>query len=368
MDIIYRLKKEYSESGLPTAIADSGGKILWKNNADFNGKSGMLPELGESAENILGGRLVPGLNFKEADGELLMFNVIKMSDDDGGNCCVIEFVGSRQLGGTVSAAHMRDYIGYICSRIKTAAEEVVSAADSLFDELSENGYSIEKASFGRMLESAAMLEREAYYPDRIYKFTEPRRPDNIIILDKELMALAYAVQNALDRDGDGLARISEDYDRDIFFSMNADSFETAVASMAAECCIGGRYPERIVFSAKRLGRDRAEITVMSLYLGSLDKTSAEGFGACRTPAVLSRKLLAEYIYDVLSLKNGARFFKERLPCGMVCRMNIAAFPRDKAVLAERPVDGSLRRKAISEKIEFFFGSAPGAAGIYYSNH
>ncbi|MDE7288534.1 MAG: hypothetical protein K2N71_03390 [Oscillospiraceae bacterium] len=37
------------------------------------------------------------------------------------------------------------------------------------------------------------------------------------------------------------------------------------------------------------------------------------------------------------------------------RMNIEALPRGVSVFAEKPVDGSDRRQAILDKLEFFFG-------------
>lgn len=372
MDRAYKLKKEYSASGVPVLIADEELKILWKNNA-----GGFSSELGESAEVIFdGGVPVTGLVSREINGEICTFNVIKTEDGESGRLFyIIELIGSRRIGGIVSAEAVRNYISYICSRIRTAAENITSVTDRLFEDISAGVFNSGRAAegFDRIYESAVMLEREIVYPDRLYSLINPEKSDDTIILDKEMAAVAEGIKSTLlgkcESDFEGSVRISEDYDRDIFFRMNADSFETAVASMTAECCKGGRCPERIIFSARRSGRDRAEVTVMSLDIGSGGSSGGKSvpcipFGAARD---FNRKLLAEYIYDVLGLKNGARFSKENFPGGFLCRMNIEALPRGASVFADKPVDGSGRRREISYKIAFFFGDTPEAERYRYTS-
>ncbi|MDE7288535.1 MAG: hypothetical protein K2N71_03395 [Oscillospiraceae bacterium] len=306
MDHAYKLKKEYSASGLPTIIADEELNILWKNNI-----GGSVPDLGESAEFIFGGSVpCTGLVVKEINGEVYTFNVIK-TDIDGKSFYIIELVSSRELGGVVSAEAVRGYISYVCSKIRAAAGNIISVTDRLFEDISAGTLGIGRAAecFDRIYESAAVLEREIAYPDRLYSLIDPERPDDIIILDREMTAVAAGIKNSLKDSAHGgtkgMVRISEDYDRDIFFRMNADSFETAVASMAAECCGTGIYPERIIFSVRRSGRNRAEIAVMSLDIGN--KRGSNSSSANRSERSFNRRLLSEYVYDILGLKNGARF-------------------------------------------------------------
>lgn len=365
MDSVYKLKKEYSASGLPTFITDEELKILWENNTNNTIGGCSVPDLGESAEFIFdGGIPVTGLVTKEINGEFFTFNVIRTYDGNGKSCYIIELVSSRGIGGIFPAEAVRGYISYICSKIRTAAGDIISVTDRIFDDISTGSFGVERAAegFDRIYESAAMLEREIAYPDSIYSLTDPEKPDDIIILDKEMTAVSEGIKKYLtDRFENGSAvtvRISEDYDRDIFFRMNADAFETAVASMAAECC-RGCGPERIIFSARRSGRNRAEIAVMSLDLSGGAKDSPNSkYNAYEEKNGFNRKLLAEYIYDVLSLKNGARFSKENIPGGCVCRMNIEALQRGASVFAEKPVDGSDRLRAILDKLVFFFGDLP----------
>ena len=358
MDRAYKLKKEYSLSGVPTFIADEELKIIWKNNL----KSHVL-KLGESADVIFdGGMAVTGLVSRKINGELNTFNVIKTEDGaDGKVYYIIELVSS----GRLSAEAVREYIGHICSKIRTAAEDITSVIDRLFEDISAGALDPKRASegFERIYESAAALEREVFYPDGIYSLIDSKRLDDIIILDKEMIAVVSGIKSSLKSSFGEKLRISEDYDRDIFFRMNADTFETAVALMAAECCQWGSYPERMIFSARRSGRDRAEVTVMSLDIGR--KTGVTKSGQKNDPHAyeegrsFNRRLLAEYIYDVLGMKNGARFSKENIPGGIVYRMNIETLPRGALVFAEKPVDGLGRRCAIAEKLAFFFGDAPG---------
>lgn len=373
MDIVYKLKKEYSVSGVPTVIADEELNILWKNNTGISSHD-LDHNLGESADIIFdGGVPDTGLIVKEINGEIYTFNVIKTEDAANTGCYyIIELIGSRRLGGSVSAETVRGYIGYICSRIRDAAGKITSVTDRLFGGISSGDLNAERIAdgFDLIYESVTRLERETVYPERIYSLTDPEKPDDIIILDKEMTAVVSEIKSFLNVRNGSTVRISEDYDREIFFSMNTDSFETAVASMAAECCGDGRCliccPERIIFSARRFGRDRAEITVMSLDIGKKD--GAAGCSRERNEErSFNKKLLAEYIYDVLGLKNGARFSKENIPGGFVFRMNIEALPRGASVFAEKPVDGSGRRLEISEKLDFFFGDMPKAEGRRYTS-
>lgn len=352
MDSAYKLKKEYSESGLPTVIADEELKIIWKNDIDGN-----APDLGESAEFIFdGGIPVMGLVTKEINGRFCTFNVIGTHDGDGRACYIIEFISSQ---GIFFAEAVRGYVSYICSKIRTAAGEIISVTDRLFDGISAGSLGAGRTAegFDRIYESAAMLEREIAYPDRMYSLIDPEKPDDIIILDKEMTAVSAGIKkyltNRYESSSAETVRISEDYGRNIFFRMNADSFETAVASMTAECCGAGKHPERIIFSARRSGRNRAEIAVMSLYLSGAAKDGV--CSVCGEKSGFDRRLLSEYIYHVLSLKNGARFSKENIPGGCICRMNIEALQGGASVFAEKPVDGSGRQYAIMDKLAFFFG-------------
>lgn len=368
MDSVFKLKKEYSASGVPTVIADEELNILWKNNAD-----GSVLETAESADFIFdGGFPDTGLTFKEINGEVCTFNVIKTEDSENDKYYyIIELIGLRGIGGSVPAEAVRRYIGHICSRIRTAAGNITSVTDRLFGDISSGELNAGRIAegFDMIYESAARLEQEAVYPERIYDLIDPEKPDDIIILDKEMTAVVSGIKSSLNGRNDSTVRISEDYDREIFFRMNADSFETALASMAAECCGGdcrlGCVPERIIFSARRSGRDRAEVTVMSLDIGK--SGSAAGIPHGREEISFNQKLLAEYIYDVLSLKNGARFSKENIPGGFVFRMNIEALPRGASVFTDKPVDGSGRRREISEKLDFFFGDTPKAEGRRYTS-
>ena len=385
MERAYKLKKEYSASGVPTVIADEEFKIIWKNDA-----GGSVSDISESADFVFdGGEPVTGLVTRKIGGKVCTFNVIKTADDGNNKTYyIIELISSAEPGGIVSAEAVRRYIGYICSKIRAAAGNITSVTDRLFEDISAGVLDAGRAAegFDRIYESAAMLEREIVYPDRIYSLIEPQKHDDIIILDREMTAVAAGIKSSFNGSAQssslgsthGTVRISEDYDRDIFFRMNTDSFETAVVSMTAECCGAGHYfgcclgydPERIIFSARRSGRDRAEITVMSLNIsgGTMGSTNGINDNASHLyERSFNKRLLSKYIYDILGLKNGARFSKENIPGGLVCRMNIEALPRGASVFAEKPVDGSGRRLGIEEKIAFFFADIPKAEGNRYTS-
>lgn len=352
MNFVYKIEKEYSESGIPTVIADEELNILWANGiGNF-----LLRSLGERADPLFdGGAPATGLVSKEIDGETCTFNVIKTSDSaNDKSYYIIELVASGKLDGIVSAEAINGYIGYICDKIRTAAGDITSVTDRVFKDISagilDSRYIAE--GFNRIQESVMSLEREVTRPEQIYSLIDPKKPDDVIILDREMLAVVSGIRGCLK----GTVRISEDYDRDIFFHMNADSFETAVASMAAECCMMNVYPERIIFSARRSGHNRAEIAVMSLNIGGIPNSGSDSLPAETNGKGFNKKLLAEYIYDVLGLKNGVRFSRESLPNGCLLKMSIEILPRGAYVFTERAIDGSGRRRQILDKADFFFGA------------
>ncbi len=131
MDSAYDLKKEYSASGLPTVIADEELRIVWKNDT-----GGSVPGFEESAEFIFeGGIPVTGLVTKELNGEFFTFNVIRTYDGDGKSWYIIELVSSCGIGGSFSAEAVRGYTGYICSRIRASAGNIISVTDRLYDDI-----------------------------------------------------------------------------------------------------------------------------------------------------------------------------------------------------------------------------------------
>ncbi|MCM1329368.1 MAG: hypothetical protein NC253_07985 [Ruminococcus sp.] len=324
---------------------------MWKNSKDGS------EIFGEKADFILeDGAPRTGLLTRKLGGAVCTFNVMKRTEA-GRLFYIIELVNLRN-GGGVSAETVRDYVLHICAEVKTAVREISSVTDRLFGEISSGKPDRRKAAkcLDRICENAAALERDMDYPEKLCS-AEENSGEDIIILDREMAAVSAGAKALLNGVG---VRISEDYDREIFFRMNADMFETAVSSIAAECCRGKRFPERIIFSARRSERNRAEIAVMSLDTGASP-------GRPVPERMFGRKLFAEYVRGVLEFKNGVRFKREKLRGGYACRMNIETLPRGVSVYAAKPVDGSGRQKGIAEKLEFFFGYIPASERRRYTS-
>lgn len=334
METACKLEKEYSASGLPTAIADENMNILWKNGA------AEAEVFGENADVIFGGKPRAGLLTRKINGVFYSFNVIKTSDGENGRFFyIIELVSPRGDGFAEEAA--REYISHICAEVRSAANKITNLADRILYGLSENSSRRRtEENVDKLYEAAENLEREAVFPEKLYSAINGGE-ENIIILDMEMSAVVSGIKSML-----GGVKVSEDYDRDIFFRMNADAFEAAVAAMTAEHC--GKFPnaERVIFSARRFGRDRAEIAIMVL------NTDCK---PSRPERVFGKQLFSEYIYSMLERKNGVIFSQENFRGGFVSKMNIEVLPRGNTVFAEKPVDGSGRRRGIIEKLAFFFG-------------
>lgn len=361
MDFVDKIEKEYSLSGLPTAVADDKLDIIWTNGfgnfmfSDFNGNMGFVFN-GESPET--------GLVSKICGEETYTFNIIKTEDTNRKRFYYIfEIVSMKKLDSVILSESVRGYISYLCAKIRTAAGDIISVMDRLFDDVSVGVFNGEYITegFNRIRNSVMSLEKEVVHPEQVYSIINFQKPDDVINLKEELSEIASEIRKRLK----GMVRISEDYDKDIFFRMSAESFETAVAAMASECCMTDVYPEMLLFSAKRSGNDRAEVTIMSVNTDGRPNDR-------RNPAVaeadrrgLKRDLFTEYMYNMLGIKNGVKFSKKVMPTGCVCKMDIEVIPIGAAVLAERPVGSSGRRQEISDKIAFSFGDFFTAERYYY---
>lgn len=366
-DFLNKLKKEYSVSGLPTVIADETG-ILWANSI---GSFIMKESRGDIAFIFDGDAPRTGLITKSSGGESHVFNVIAMSDGGTGKrFYIIELVSSERLSGIFSAAAIRDYVSYLCAKVRTVLSNITVTSDRLFDDISV-GTSDEASvtdGLNSIQNNIMSLAREIVQPEQLYMFSDILRSgdtsDSIILLDREMTEIVAEIRKRL---GDSV-RISEDYDKGIYFHMNVDAFETVIAAMTAECCSSRLYPDRLVFSAKRLDSSRAEVSVMLVNIGGRYNNICSGAAAEADERGLKRNLFFDYMCDMLGMKNGARFTRLDMPDGRVYKMEIDAVPaftsvsEDIGEIMRRTV---IRRTDLSEKIDFLLGDMRTEEKYYY---
>lgn len=367
IDFLYKLKKEYSASGLPTVIADETG-ILWANGSG----SFIMKESGGDAEFIFGeDEPRTGLVTKNSGGESLLFNVIGTTDaETDRRFYIIELISSEKLSGIFSAAAVRDYVSYLCAKVRTVLSNITVTSDRLFDDISVGVSDDASVTDGlnRIQDNIMSLAREIVQPEQLYMLSDMLRSedisDSIILLDREMTEIVAEIRKRL---GDSV-RISEDYDKGIYFHMNADAFETVISAMTAECCSSRLYPDRLVFSAKRLDSSRAEVSVMLVNIGGRLNDICSGAAAEADERGLKRNLFFDYMCDMLAMRNGARFTRLDMPDGRVYKMEMDAVPaftsvsEDMGDIMKRTV---IRRTDLCEKIAFLFGDMRTGGKYYY---
>lgn len=350
-DFLYKLKKEYSASGVPTVIADEEMRILWANGSG----NFILLESGSDARFIFGdGAPQTGLFAKNRDGESLMFNSVKLGDPySGRGFYIIELISSEKINSIVSSAAVRDYMSYLSAKIRTALANISVTSDRLFEDVSigaaDSGFITD--GLNRIQENIMSLAREAIQPEQLYMLCDTQKTDEVILLDRKMSEIAEAVRK---RVGNAV-KISEDYDKGIYFHMNADAFEAMTAFMTAECCCTRFYPHRIIFSGKRIADDRAEISVMLVNLNGKANDICCTAAAEADDRGLNRNLFFGYISDILSMRNGVKVTRQDMPGGMLYKMEMNVLPKSASVLSDRACGYNTEHYGLWEKIDFFLG-------------
>lgn len=350
-DFLYKLKKEYSASGVPTVIADEEMRILWANSpGNF-----ILLESGADAGFIFGGSVPQtGMFAKNRGGESLLFNSVRTCDPDTGRCFyIIELISSEKMNSIVSSAAVRDYMSYLCAKIRTALANISVTSDRLFEDVSigiaDCGFITD--GLNQIQENIMSLAREAIQQEQFYMLCDTQKTDEVILLDQKMSVIAEMIKK---RVGSSV-KIIEDYDKGIYFHMNTDAFEAMIAFMTAECCCTRLYPDRIILSGKRLPGDKAEISVM------LVNVDGKANDICCTAAAeadergLNRNLFFGYISDILSMRNGVKVTRQDMPGGVLYKMEMNAIPKNASVFSERAYWNEPRYTELSEKIDFFLG-------------
>lgn len=350
-DFLYKLKKEYSASGLPTVIADEGMNILWA-----NGPGNFILLESDSDARFIFGDSAPqtGLFAKNRGGESLLFNSVRLGDPYGGRSFyVIELISSEKISSIVSYAAVRDYMSYLSAKIRTVLANISVTSDRLFEDVSigasDSGFITD--GLNRIQEDIMSLAREAIQPEQLYMLCDTQKTDEVLLLDSKMSEIAEVIRKRLG----SAVKVIEDYDKGIYFHMNADAFEAMIAFMTAECCCTRLYPDRVILSGKRIADNRAEITVMLVNLDGKANNICCTAAAEADERGLNRNLFFGYISDILNMRNGVKVARQDMPGGVLYKMEMNVLPPNVSVLSDRACGYNTDHSGLSEKIDFFLG-------------
>ncbi len=312
------LKKIYEDSKLPVAVTDSSAVVKWKNKA-----SGQIFSEGTAvwkAEH--GGFSGPEIINTISNEQLYSFNAVKAEDRESGESYyIVELIRSDKLSDILNTAAIRDYVLYLCAKIKNAAGMMTNSADEIYDNVSCGLFDSEMITERlNIIDKGIMsITKEIIQPDQFYSLLKMDEKEMTLSADNELRRIADEASAVLGRN----VKIVFDCDKNIFFHMERSIFEAVVAGMAEKCCRCGGAPEMLSFSASRLSDIRAEVIVRSIHITNNKNKTDQPHGMDIAEAELQspeRDVFFNYMCDILCARHKAVFTKAELPNGFIFKM------------------------------------------------
>ncbi len=308
------LKQICGSSGLPCAIADGELNVIWRNKLAETNRSPL------KKENLLhifsGGFPVTGMVCLAEAGSIHRFNVLKAESTEAGCLYIIEHLGSDELKALLEIPKIRDYMKYLCSRIRESAGVIAVCTDEIDIASGAGGRITEQLN--AINKNVLLILREVIDPEQLYYVLDPGCDDATICVSDEILKSAEEAGRALGKS----ARISCKVDKGIFTRINRGVFETIISGMTASCC-RGIYPKELEFSCKAVSSDRAAVTVRSA-----DNLSRKTVQNEHKPKKKGSELYFDYLCSAMCDKYGAVFTRQEQENGYSFRMEIPVISSD----------------------------------------
>ncbi|MGN0675335.1 MAG: hypothetical protein ACI4KG_06265 [Oscillospiraceae bacterium] len=325
-DLITVLEQLYSSSGVPAAIADSDLNIIWRNAAADSGKSPLKSQSAAFIFKGCGGLPSEGtVSAADENGVISRFNVMKTGIPGKKDWVyVIEHIGSDDFKDLICSPDIKNYMTYLCARIRDSAGKIAISADEIDSIVSSFGSGSKEISdcLNDIYQGLLLVLREVVNPEQFYYTLDPYCDDSTMSVEDELKLAASDAEKVLGSS----CGVSVKTDGNIYIRMNRSVFETITADMASECCGGRTFPDRLVFSAKKTASDRALISVRSF--NSPDRKNA----APEFETANGRKLYFDFLCNVMCEKYGAVFTKKELTDGFSVEMEIDAIKSEMEIV------------------------------------
>ncbi|MDE5859675.1 MAG: hypothetical protein K2H23_04740, partial [Oscillospiraceae bacterium] len=322
-NFISSLKQIFEFSGIAVTITDENLDVIWRNKLSKpisrKSRDNLSSVFGEGAPKT-------GIVHKTVDGIVYSFNVMKTEDaSDKKVYYVIEIVRTEKLENIISSPVVREFISFICVRIRETLGNITFFSDDIFNEISIGCPDFKGITddLNRIDKNIMMLAKEIVNPEQLYVLLDSDGSEVTLSLDDEMRKIVSDAKKVFGRK----IRVSEDYDENIYFRMERSTFETVIAGMTEECCGGELFPERFIFSAKRTAADRAEISVMSINTSGAKNDRYETSVRDNLESMnIDHRMFFEYICEVLRKKCGAVFTKKAVSDGLLFTMEFNVIP------------------------------------------
>lgn len=323
-DSITVFKQLYSSSGIAVVIVDENLNILWRNNL-ANQDSSVF-----AADSVVDffehGKPVTGTVFTQNNGKLHRFNVLDVtSPENGEKLYIIEHISSSDDEDMLSSPDLKKYFAYISARIRESVNAIALATDEIDSAVAyfSNGQEDITKCLNSVYKNSILILREIVEPEQLYYTADPYCADTMLSAEDMLKQAEADASRALGES----CKVKLDSEKGIYFSMNRDVFETIIADMTAECCLGELRPERITFSSRRISPKKAVISVRSLNISEKKNIPGKLQRFKKDASVYS-----EGFRDLLCRKYGTKFTLNKLSDGVEYCMEINAPIENKAIV------------------------------------
>lgn len=226
---------------------------------------------------------------------------------------------------------VRDFVTYLCAKIRLALENITRTADDLFDAASIGDINLEKITDGLNLidRSIMSVAREVIQPEQLYLMLDSDGRTAVLSLSDELQSIVGEIKEFLG----GSVTVTGECPPNICFRMNRLVFRSVVAEMTAECCSSELYPDLLVYAVKRTDPDRAELTVRSINTSGNSNTAYDFAPREADIRGVNRHVFFDKVCGVLSERYGASFSRTEQPDGILYKMELEVFPKGSTPIA-----------------------------------
>ena len=297
-------------------FADSGFCVTWRNRlaVPLFSEGECLPDAFENASFREG-----VMNAYKGDA-VYSINVVRLEEsDEKGSEYLVEFLHTDSMIRILNTPGIRDYIYFVCAKIKDAAGVVTNSLDEIYDAVSCGLYD------GRMIterlniidENIMSLTKEIVMPDQFYALMDMDGKNRATLaMDRELQRLVSVIDSEIGK----AVKVTSKCERGIFFRMDPMMFRTIVMGMTECCCTGSIYPEMLVYSVSRVSEGRAEISVTSVSPESRPNRIRRQPLLDAELRSIRRGIFFDYICELVCSEFGADFTKTEMPNGFSFRM------------------------------------------------
>lgn len=326
---INTLKQLYFNAAVPVVIAGEDGSILWRNPP-----ADMAPDV--PADSIIqdSGKSSSGLICKTSGDTVFCFTVLKAEDPTEKKIYyIIETVETRKPKSLADDPDVKNFVNYLCSKIRIALGDITSTADDIFDAVSIGDINGEKITDGlnKIDRSIMSVAKEVVQPEQFYAMLDGDGRTAVLSMSDELKSITGEIKENF---GSSVT-VTGECPPNIYFRMNRSVFRAIIAEMTAECCSSELYPDLIVYAVKRTEGNRAELTVRSINTSGNSNTAYDLSPREADIRGINRHVFFDQMCRALEEKYGVFFSHAVQQDGILYKMDIEVFPKGSSPIAMR---------------------------------